>query len=854
MRDRQGNFARIGMPRLLHLIYLKGDPAASLDIVREPIKKRFIFKDGVPAAAGSNILNEVLGRLLMQEGIITQKDYERSLEVVLKEKKKHGQVLISMGLLTPEQLDTFLMLQVKRRVFKIFGWNEGTYRYVRSASGAPETPPLQLHPASLILEGISLGFYPSSRIRSDLKAYMDLPVSVAADFGKYTLDDFNLNLQEKRFLNSIDGKKTLREVLDASDLLRHRALSLALSLIITGVVTSPAEVEEEEFFEEETRGPEAAEAPLDKKLNAEILFMKAKAALEKGEYPEAVKTLTEITDLNPMEGEYWAYLGWAIYLENPESRKKAERVVKDAIDLNNDLDIAWHFLGMLALAAGDTEMARSCFSTAVQKNPWMLQSVAELKRLEIAGTVEPGADLKERKAYIEAFGFTDDPFSRVPDPRYAYLAGSRHDALESLVRAVRKRSGPVLLTGAAGTGKTTLALELLRRLTNEKVLPAVVLRPSDRELILIKEINAEVGVSLDSASIKEQLLALGMRVSQNKIQGGHTLLIIDQAHHLTPGCLKLIQYLTRLKSLQIVLAAEPSIEERLKGPDFTELDHGIAARVQLYSLSIDETKDYFLKRLKAGYGAKEPACSISDEALVLLFEESGGTPSEINSRAARLLSEAASYGTCEIDNLIAMAAFGRKNVFEDEAAAEVFVEKAFEETEEAPYPEGALEATVAPPPPAPPKAPEKAAAPVPKPVPQTEGVTAGKPGAAGAFAPAPRSAGSSPKHPEEVEEVVLERGTSKRLIALLLIAIAGLAVAFFTGALRFGGGGGEGVPRTVVTPEPQAPEPATAVQPGTPTAVDAAATLDTSAAVEGTVEPGTKDTSVPETPAPEVRP
>ncbi len=819
MKDRQGNLARIGMPRLLHLIYRKGDPAASLDIVREPVKKRFIFRDGVPVAAGSNILNEVLGRLLMQEGVISQKDYERSLEVVLKEKKKHGQVLIAMGLLTPEQLDAFLTLQIKRRVFKIFGWNEGTYRYVRSIGGAPELPPLPLHPAALILEGMSLGFYPSSRIRADLKAYMDLPVSVAADSGKYILDDFNLNLQEKRFLDSIDGRKTLREVLDASDLLRHRALSLALSFLITGVITSPAEVEEEDFFEEETRGPEAAEAPLDRKLNAEILFMKSKSALEKGDYSAAVKTLTEITDLNPMEGEYWAYLGWAIYLEDPASRKKAERVLKDAIDLNNDLDIAWHFLGMLSLVAGDMEMARSCFSTAVQKNPWMLQSVAELKRLEINDTVEPGPDLEERKAYVEAFGFTDDPFARVPDHRYAYLSGSRHEAMESLVRAVKKRSGPVLLTGAAGTGKTTLALELLRRLASEKVLPAVILRPSDRELILIKEINAEVGVAADSGSIKEQLLALGMRVSQNKIQGGHTLLLIDQAHHLTPGCLKLVQYLSRLKGLQIVLSAEPSIEERLKGPEFTELDQKIAARVQLYSLSMDETKDYFLKRLKEGCGRKKPACSISDEALVLLFEESGGTPSVINSKAARLLSESAGYGTCEIDNIIAMAAFGRKNVFEDEAAAEVFVEKAFEEAEET--------APVAPPlaedrgePPAPPQGPEKA----PSPLPERQGETLAGPKAT----PAP----AGPR-PQRTEPALHERRTSKRLIVLLLIAIAGLVAAFFSGALQFGGSGG--APETVV-PRPVASPPATAVPPGAPPTVDAGGPLDASAAIEGTVE------------------
>ncbi|MBI5588579.1 MAG: AAA family ATPase [Deltaproteobacteria bacterium] len=829
MKERQGNLTKIGMPRLLHLIYRKGDAMSSLDIVREPIKKRFIFKDGVCAAASSNILNEVLGRLLMQEGIITQKDYERSLEVVLKEKKKHGQVLIAMGLITPEQLDAFLTLQIKRRVFKIFGWNEGTYRYVRSTDTAPDLPPLALHPAALILEGISLGFYPASRLRADLKEYFDHPVFAAGDPGKYALDDFNLNLQEKRFLESIDGRKTLREVLDSSDLLRHRALSLALSFIITGVIKSTVEVVEEEFFEEETRGPEAAEAPLDKKLNAEILFMKARGALEKKDYAGAVKTLTDITDLNPMEGEYWAYLGWAVYLENTANLKKAERVIKDAIDLNNDLDIAWHFLGMLSLASGDTEMARSAFRTAVHKNPWMLGSVAELKRLELFDSTEAGADQEDRKAYIDAFGFAEDPFTPVPGHARAYLAGSRHDALESLVRAVKKRSGPVLLTGPAGAGKTTLALELLWRLSNEKVLPAVVLKPSDRELVLIKEINAELGVSSETDSIKEQLLALGMRVSQNKIQGGHTLLIIDRAHGLTDGCLKLVQYFSRLKTLQIVLLGEPSLGDRLKAADFRELDQKIATRVQLYSLSMDETKEYFLKRLTGVRSTRKASCSITDEALVLLFEESGGTPSEINSRGVRLLSEAARYGTCEVDNIIAMAAFGRKSIFEDESAADVFVEEAFERAEGPVAPEQVSPEEVAKAPeppveapvetgPASTEAPVKTPSETPPPA-HSEAQT----GRAGARAPA-----ALPHPVPEVKEV-RKAGTSRLLLILLMIAAAGLVAAFFTRALRFGG---ESTPTTSVAPRPQK---AVKEPPAQPT-VSGSGPVETSAAIQGSVE------------------
>ena len=81
--------------------------------------------------------------------------------------------------------------------------------------------------------------------------------------------------------------------------------------------------------------------------------MRAKSALADEDYPFALKTLKEITDLNPAEGEYWAYLGWATYKENPDEIDAAKKIIKDALDLNNDLDNAWYFLGMLSLASGE---------------------------------------------------------------------------------------------------------------------------------------------------------------------------------------------------------------------------------------------------------------------------------------------------------------------------------------------------------------------------------------------------------------------------------------------------------------------------------------------------------------------
>ena len=645
MEEKQGKLASIGLPRLLHLIYRKGDDASVLDIVREPVHKRFFFKDGVPVAATSNILNEVLGRLLMREGIISQQEYESSLQKVLKEKKKHGEVLIGMGLITAEQLDTFLALQLKRRLWRMFGWSEGTYRYSRAESAPASVSKKALLPAGLILDGINLGFYPSERLNSDLKACMDKPLMPVEEPEKYKIDDFGLNLQEKRFVAGFDGTRSIRDALEGSDLLRHRALSISLSLIITGFLKDESKTDDElDFFEP---APEAAsnEGAADQRLNAELLFMRARANIESGEYKKAISTLREITELNPMEGEYWAYLGWAVYKDNPESVDEANRLVRDAIDLNNDLDAAWYFLGMLSLASDDVKMAQRAFKSAVARNPWMLEAVSELKRIEINASLS-SADI-DRAEYMESMGLAEDPFTPCLEPRFLVPVEGQTQAIDFLVKAVRKKTAPVLITGARGTGKTTVMLELLNRLSNEKVLAAALTMPPDKELDLMKEINMQVESPTEASSIKEQLLNLGMRVSQNKINGGHTIIIIDSAHRLTAGCIKLIQYLSRLKTLQIILLAEPELATRLKDPDFRELDTRLSQRFDIAPMSGKETVAYMRKRLKEARKdelAGELFGSLETRALESVYEQSKGVAGEVNRAGALMLAKLALEG------------------------------------------------------------------------------------------------------------------------------------------------------------------------------------------------------------------
>lgn len=633
------------MPRLLHLIHRERDPAGILEITREPIKKRFFFKNGIPVAATSNILNEVLGRLLMQEGIISQKQYESSLEIVLKEKKRHGEVLISLGLLTEEKLNMFLTLQLKKRLWKIFGWDEGAYRYLSVASLPQGMTEFPLNPAGVILDGISLGFYPLARIKGELKECLDAPVASVSSTALYRLEDFVLTIQEKRFFESIDGVKTLKEVIDSSDLLKQRALALALSFVITGLVRKTGETADEGALTELVKDTEGLAAPFaghaDSRLNAELLFMKAKTALNEKEYGAAAAILREITDLNPLEGEYWAYLGWAVFNEDRARTKEAEGLIKDSIDLNNDLDAAWFFLGALYKAQGREEEAQKAFALALSKNPLMLGAASELKRFEINKALSLKAVEAYRLSYMERFGFLDDPFGAIPPETPVALSAGQKQALGFLTDGLRKMSGPILLIGPDGSGKTFLIPELLKRLSDEKFLFAALLQPQAKELDLIKAINAEIGGPTDSPSVKEQLLTLGMRVSQNRIQNGHTVILIDRAEELSSGCLKLLQYISRLKGLQVALFAGPGLAERLKQPEFSELDQKLQSRFLMPAMSYEETEDYILTRLSSAKRAGAGEVSFTEQELQVIFSSSKGLPGLVDKEASLALAKKA---------------------------------------------------------------------------------------------------------------------------------------------------------------------------------------------------------------------
>ena len=113
------------------------------------------------------------------------------------------------------------------------------------------------------------------------------------------------------------------------------------------------------------------------------------------------------------------------------------------------------------------------------------------------------------------------------------------------------------------------------------------------------------------------------------------MLIVDEAHQLSPETLEEIRLLSNLetpteKLLQIMLVGQPELDEKLDSVGLRQLKQRIAFRTQLDPLSAEETKTYIERRLRIAGADPASAPLFSPHALAKVYRYSQGLPRLIN--------------------------------------------------------------------------------------------------------------------------------------------------------------------------------------------------------------------------------
>jgi general secretion pathway protein A len=236
--------------------------------------------------------------------------------------------------------------------------------------------------------------------------------------------------------------------------------------------------------------------------------------------------------------------------------------------------------------------------------------------------------------YEAFYQLKKNPFEITPDPSFLFATKKHNEALATLYYGVRRHKGFVVLTGEVGTGKTLLLRCLLQILRLSDVHHAYVFNSRLGPMEFLQYIVGDFGLPVSANNKSDLLLTLNRFVISRFKRRLTTVLVIDEAHHLTEEVLEEIRLLTNLetaneKLLQILLVGQPELDDKLDSINLRQLKQRIAVRAQLSPLEPEETVGYVRRRLQVA-GNTTPDNVFPIETLMEIHRHSRGFPRLIN--------------------------------------------------------------------------------------------------------------------------------------------------------------------------------------------------------------------------------
>lgn len=277
--------------------------------------------------------------------------------------------------------------------------------------------------------------------------------------------------------------------------------------------------------------------------------------------------------------------------------------------------------------------------------------------------------------YLDSFGFTERPFTLVPDPSFLYWSEQHKRAYSVLEFGILSRAPITLVTGSVGCGKTTLLRQLLKQIESDSVVGLISNAQGDRG-DLIQWVLHALGIKFDPEDgYVTQFQLLQDFLIETYAKGNRVILIFDEAQNLSQDSLEELRMLTNINSnkdelIQLVLVGQNELRDVIKRPELRQLAQRIAASFHLRPLTEKSAHEFIVHRLRVAGGSGE---EINEKARMLIFEVSQGIPRLINQICDMSLLYAWSAETKVVDDAVVQAVvddgvFFGAEIASDEAA------------------------------------------------------------------------------------------------------------------------------------------------------------------------------------------
>lgn len=239
-----------------------------------------------------------------------------------------------------------------------------------------------------------------------------------------------------------------------------------------------------------------------------------------------------------------------------------------------------------------------------------------------------------RPQVLRHFGFETAPFTKDIDDNQLWLPKSKECLVDGLLEALEARES-ILLTGEPGAGKTSVLRALRHRMEQKSFRSTYCSNVTLGRRDFYRQLCVVLGLTprITAAAVFQ---AVRVNIEELASEKLHPVLFLDEAHLMHQDVLDHLHILMnfdwdRKPLLSVVLIGLPDLRDRLRLRRNRSLYSRIVHRMEVESLSFEDTEEYIKMRLKL-VGCDRDL--FTAEAIALLHEASHGSLRDLD-RLAR---------------------------------------------------------------------------------------------------------------------------------------------------------------------------------------------------------------------------
>ena len=241
--------------------------------------------------------------------------------------------------------------------------------------------------------------------------------------------------------------------------------------------------------------------------------------------------------------------------------------------------------------------------------------------------------------YEKYYGLKERPFQLTPSLNLFYASKLHKRALAYLQYGLSQGEGFIVITGDVGTGKTTIANQLLSTLNQDEIIAKQIvtskLEPDD----LIRMIASCFNLVVTEHSKASYLDAIYSYLKRLHAQHRRALLLVDEAQNLPLDSIEELRMLSNFQFdgkplLQSFLLGQNELNAIVQAPNMEQFRQRIIASSNLSAFQLEDTTAYIKYRLQQAGGGDS---LLSEDCYSMIQNYSRGIPRKINSVMDRIM-------------------------------------------------------------------------------------------------------------------------------------------------------------------------------------------------------------------------